>query len=337
MKKVLRILQGVGKWIGFVLLAFITGIVISFNTSPKLFASIIAQMPQLAKVGPSPKGWDQYERQVDRHSNIVYPSKYTNNTLDLYTPKKNQGKQPVIFWLHGGAFVSGSKEGVRDWAYKMTATQGYNVVAVNYEVAPNAQYPDQIIQLGEAIHYFQTHQADYPQLDMNKIIIGGDSAGAQMASQYIAVQTNPALAKDMNLTPQLQPKQIIAAVLYCGPYDMKTLATIQNKALQFMVNQLGWAYMGSRDWVNSDMARQSSTTDQVTADYPPTFLTDGNTGSFEGHAQKLASVLKANDVPVSTLFFGPDQAVYHEYQFTLRSKNARLAFDRTTEFLNQYR
>ncbi|ERL65329.1 alpha/beta hydrolase [Schleiferilactobacillus shenzhenensis] len=337
MKKALRVLQGIGKWIGFVLLAFITGIVISFNTSPKLFASIIAQMPQLAKVGPSPANWTRYERRVTRTSNITYPSKYTNNTLDLYTPKTNQGKQPVIFWLHGGAFVSGSKEGARDFAYKMSATQGYSVVAVNYEVAPNAQYPDQIIQLGEAIHYFQTHQAEYPQLDMNKVIIGGDSAGAQMASQYIAVQTNPKLAKEMNLTPQLQPSQIIAAVLYCGPYDMKTLATIQNKALQFMVNQLGWAYMGTRDWVNSDMASESSTTDQVTKDYPPTFLTDGNTGSFEGHALKLESVLKAHHVPVSTLFFGPNEAVYHEYQFQMNSKNGKLAFDRTASFLNQYR
>lgn len=337
MKKVLRVLQGVGKWIGFVLLAFITGIVISFNTSPKLFASMIAKMPQLAKVGPSPKGWDQYEVQVHRTANITYPSKFTNNTLDLYTPDKNQGKQPVIFWLHGGAFVSGSKEAVRDWAYKMTATQGYNMVAVNYEVAPNAQYPDQIIQLGEAIQYFKDHQAEYPQLDMNRIIIGGDSAGAQMASQYIAVQTNPKLAKEMNLTPQLAPKQIIAAVLYCGPYDMKTLATIQNKALQFMVNQLGWAYMGTRDWVNTKQAQESSTTDQVTDDFPPTFLTDGNTGSFEGHAQKLASVLKEHNVPVSTLFFGPNQAVYHEYQFQLRSKNAVLAFNQTAAFLNQYR
>jgi len=44
----------------------------------------------------------------------------------------------------------------------------------------------------------------YPELDLNHIFLCGDSAGAQIASQYTAVITNSQLAKEMNIKPSLR-------------------------------------------------------------------------------------------------------------------------------------
>ena len=41
----------------------------------------------------------------------------------------------------------------------------------------------------------------------------------------------------------------------------------------------------------------------VTKDYPPTFITDGNTASFEEQGKALASTLQNKGIPVDTLFF----------------------------------
>lgn len=38
---------------------------------------------------------------------ISYPSKYKNNNMDIYTPKVEKKKLPILFWMHGGAYVGG--------------------------------------------------------------------------------------------------------------------------------------------------------------------------------------------------------------------------------------
>lgn len=79
---------------------------------------------------------------------------------------------------------------------------------------------------------------------------------------------------------------------------------------------MGWAYFGVRNWSNTAQAMQASTVNHVTPDYPPTFITDGNVGSFEGDAQKLEAKLKENGVYVDPLYYPIEhRKLNHEYQF----------------------
>ena len=47
--------------------------------------------------------------------------------LDIYLPKNVTKPYPVIVWIHGGGWISGSKEHARGY-FKLLAAQGYNVV-----------------------------------------------------------------------------------------------------------------------------------------------------------------------------------------------------------------
>ena len=303
---------------------------VAIAQSPLPFIHWVRRQPDPGPTAPS--DYSEYEGLVAVQRDLVYPSAYKSNTLDLYYPKDGREQLPTIFWIHGGSFIAGDKSGTAYWCTVM-ASKGYTVVSMNYEVAPEAKYPAPLRQMAEVYRYLTTVVDHYPTLDVQRLIVGGDSAGAQIASQFLAIQTNPELARLSGLQQTIPPQALKAALLYCGPYNVKQLANAKGMA-KFFMNMLGWSYLGVRHWQDSSIAQQASTVNYVTRDYPPAFITDGNTSSFEKHGIELAERLKALGVPVSTLFFPLSEGVVnHEYQFHMDQDEAQHCLELTLTFL----
>ena len=267
---------------------------------------------------------------------VSYPSDYSENTVDIFYPKgeKNE-KHPVLFWLYGGGFVAGDKEGVEEFATYLVADTAYTVVSVNYQLAPSSHYPGQLLQFGQAIEYFQDKASVFPMLDFENVMIGGDSAGAQIAAQFVATQTNSTYLSEFNLGQILDPEQIKGAVLYCGPYDLKEVLgqKSDDRFTKFFVNTVGWSLTGQKNWQDSQAIKQASVVDYVTDKFPPTFVTDGNSYSFQEHGLTLVDRLKELNVPVTSLIFNDsDKEVTHKYQFHFTDPLAQKCYDMTKEF-----
>jgi len=322
-------------WRGFLFLTVIAGLGIwcAVKRSPAPFIHWFRRLPD---PGPSaPLDFEAYVSLVDVLRDRTYPSKFKSNLLDIYSPKGCREKTPTILWAHGGAFVAGDKSGTAYWC-SMMASKGYTVVSINYETAPEARYPAPVVQLAEVYAYLKTAVHEYPTLDLTRLIIGGDSAGAQIASQFLAVQTNPELARLTGIGQTVPRETIKAALLYCGPYNVRRLAQVKGRVQKFYLNQLGWAYLGERNWSESAKAEHASTVHYVTSDFPPVFITDGNTGSFEKHGMELEEKLRSVGVPVTSLFFPLSHGVVqHEYQFQLNTNEAIKCFDMTLSFLEE--
>lgn len=94
---------------------------------------------------------------------VPYPSNYNQNKLDIIYPKSATTPLPVIFWVHGGAFVAGDKADITNYMI-MLANEGYVIVNINYELAPKAKYPAPLIQIGEAYTFIENSDA-YPFMD----------------------------------------------------------------------------------------------------------------------------------------------------------------------------
>ncbi|MGG4106033.1 hypothetical protein AAXB25_19200 [Paenibacillus lautus] len=157
------------------------------------------------------------------------------------------------------------------------------------------------------------------------------------SSQIIAIQTNADLAQRTGIEQVVPEDTIQAALLYCGPYNVKQLASVTGRFEKFFLNQLGWAYVGTRNWKDRGEAEEASTTNHVTSDYPPIFITDGNTGSFEQHGKELEARLQEANVPVKSLFYPLSYGeVQHEYQFQLNTKEAMECFEMTLTFLEEH-
>ena len=129
-------------------------------------------------------------------------------------------KLPVIFYLHGGGFEAGDKFHRRALS-RWLATLGYAVVNVNYGLAPECKFPAQHRQIAAALNFVSQNAQKYG-LDLSRIVVAGDSAGAYYASALACICNEPDIQQKLGVSTTLK---FGAAILNCGVYDMHMLAT----------------------------------------------------------------------------------------------------------------
>ncbi len=267
---------------------------------------------------------------------ISYGDRGRETTYDVFRPASAVGPLPTIVWIHGGAWISGGKHDVAPYL-RLLANQGFAAIGVNYTRGPEGVYPLAVHQLRDALAHIDRHAEEWG-VDRRRIVLAGDSAGAQLASQQAALITHPAYAERLGIRPGLRPDQLAATVLHCGVYDLAALARLRG-VIGWGFKSAMWAYSGTRTWAEDETGATMSTIDAVTADFPPTFVSGGNgDGLTRLQSRPLARRLADLGVETTTLFWPDDHepALPHEYQFHLDLPEARDAFARTLDFLRAH-
>ncbi len=257
-------------------------------------------------------------------------------TMDVFRPAAASGPLPTVVWIHGGAWISGSKEDV-DPYLRILASEGYTTIGVDYTRGPEAAYPTAVHQLNEALAYIDAH-AEELGVDPEQIVLAGDSAGAQLASQLATIITNADYAAIMSVDPALKPAQLVATVLNCGVYDLAALAALDG-IIGWGLKTAMWAYTGERTWAEGSAGATMSTVDWVTADFPASYISGGNgDGLTWSQSIPLAQRLETLGVDVTTLFWpaAHEPELPHEYQFHLDLPDARTALEQTIDFLDAH-
>ena len=259
------------------------------------------------------------------------------NRLDVYRPAGARGELPAVVWLHGGGWVAGDKA---DWAtyYRLLANAGFAVVAVNYSRAPESAYPVPVREANAALGYVRRH-ARRLGADPGRLVLAGDSAGAQLAAQVAALTTNPSYARGLRIAPAVPASVLRGTVLDCGAYDLMPYVRGDDhpdRILDFAVSQLLWAYTGTNDPA-SPVFPQMSVIDHVTSAFPPSFITGGNADPLtDRHSRPMAQRLRELGVAVDALLYPADHEprLGHEYQLDLDTDAGQTALARTIAFLH---
>lgn len=294
-----------------------------FNrNSEKVLAALEKHQPSAAVVSLLNEQYRKHDS--DAKLDVYYPAS---------TPKDT--KLPTIIWTHGGAWLSGDKANDAPY-FKLLAAEGFTVIALDYSLAPEHQYPTPVHQLNDAYAYIQKNTLRF-HVDTNKFILAGDSAGAQLSSQMGAIITNPDYARTVGVTPTLKLSQLKGLVLNCGIYMMDGL-TEPDPTLPKMIGWGDdisvWAYSGTKDF-SDPVIKQMSAYYHVDKNYPPVYITGGNADPLtNAQAKPFADLLESVGVSVTRNFFADDHkpALPHEYQFNLDNQDGVAAFRKTVEF-----
>lgn len=271
---------------------------------------------------------------------VAYADGGARTRLDAFSPAQAAGPLPAVVWIHGGAWISGDKADVRPYVRRL-ALEGFTTVAVSYPLGPECTYPGSLTRVNAALAYVLQH-ADELRVDPSRIVIAGDSAGANLASQLATAVTNPAYADEIRLQPALTPAQLRGVVLNCGIYDVSEVSEAPGLGGWGFRVAL-WAYLGHRVGRGSAGARtlaahEMSTLRHVTADFPAAWISGGNGDPLTARQSKaLAARLDGLGVDTVAAFYPDDlePALPHEYQFHLDLPAARDAYESTLTFLRR--
>ena len=112
-------------------------------------------------------------------SDIVYAGKDGDEVhLDLYIPV-SKPPVPVIVYIHGGAFQTGSKSAMFIDTDLFTS-RDYAVASIDYRLYPNSEFPAQIHDCKAAIRWLRANGSKYG-IDPSRIGVLGESAGGYLA------------------------------------------------------------------------------------------------------------------------------------------------------------
>lgn len=173
-------------------------------------------------------------QELTLHRDISYSGrKEKYEMLDVCYPKGARQPLPVILNVHGGGWVYGTKDVYLHYCLFL-AQQGFAVVNMNYHLAPKKKFPAQLAQINQVLKWMQKNAGTY-YLDMENLFLVGDSAGAQMVSQYAAIATNPDYAK---MFPFKVPGglKIRAAGLNGGTYEIGPVPRDKKRKFRFIRN-----------------------------------------------------------------------------------------------------
>ncbi|HET9832920.1 MAG TPA: alpha/beta hydrolase [Vicinamibacterales bacterium] len=254
-----------------------------------------------------------------------------DEALDLYY-REGTPAQPAIVWIHGGAFVAGSKSRVANYL-KILAAHGYTTIAVEYSRGPGTTYPKAVEQVNAALGFVVTH-ADDLHVDPSTILLGGDSAGAHIAGQLALITTEPQYARAVGIEPAMPPTRLAATILLSGVYDPASLNL--RGSYRWFNEMVMHAYSGVRDYREDERFKLTAIPRYVTRAFPPTFISSGNGDPLAPQAEEFARHMRQVGVHVDALFFPEDRSprLWHEYQFNLDEPAGQQALERIWAFLD---
>jgi acetyl esterase/lipase len=226
---------------------------------------------------------------------ISYGEAGRRNHLDVWkrADLPADAKAPVLFQVHGGAWMMGQKEGQAEPLMAHLAERGWVCVTANYRLSPRATWPDHIIDVKKALAWTKACVAEHGG-DPDFVVITGGSAGGHLSS--LAALTPH--VKEFQPGFEDTDTSVAAAVPFYGVYDFTNRhGTGREDMEDFLADRI------FKSQLSTDRARweQASTVTHVGPHAPPFFVLHGTNDSLVPVEQARTFVdelRKASNQPV---------------------------------------
>lgn len=222
-------------------------------------------------------------------------------TLDILYPAEAPTKRlPLLVWIHGGGWTSGSKD---QQPYLGQLQRGYVVASLEYRFSQKAKFPAQIQDCQAAIRWLRANAARY-HIDPERIGVGGASAGGHLSALVGVCGGQDKFPKIGGNEEQSDRVQAVCDIF--GPTDFWTVVK-QAEEDQTVKNIFQWnkgdpysKLIGAKLGEDREACEAVSPVTYVAKDNPPFLILHGDRDALVPYAQSVefAERLEMAGVPV---------------------------------------
>lgn len=238
-----------------------------------------------------------------------------DQTFDLFLPAGKTGNVGLVLFIHGGAWVTGTKETYLPEAIRYQAL-GYVTAALNYRYLGNGVLPaDELDDITAALRAIKTVCAQKG-VNVSRTVLVGSSSGAHLALLYAYTRQQEA------------PVTPVAVVSSSAPTDFTDPAFLQSGAGELLAGSVGISTDVLATLMQTGIAQlfvpaltKLSPAKQVTRTSVPTLMAHGKNDNIVpySNAERLDAALTENGVTHDFVSFpNSGHALLNDPDCTLR-------------------
>jgi acetyl esterase/lipase len=253
---------------------------------------------------------------------VDYPNGYTaqldvvytkvngwEGKVDLYLPPKTNKPSAVVINIHGGGWNHGVKESQSGFSTFFKA--GFAVANIEYRLTSQATAPAAVEDTRCALIYLIKNAKDL-NIDVNKIIIMGGSAGGHLALMGGLLANNHLFDNNCAGTENIKVAAIIDKY---GITDVWDWAYGKNLTSKSATNWLGTK---AKD---EAFAKSVSPINYITKNSPPIFIVHGDADPTVPYQQSVALHKKLVELGVKTEFISVPGGLHGKFE---KEKNSEI-------------
>lgn len=208
---------------------------------------------------------------------LAYTSVTTSDQqyLDVYVPKSEMA-MPCVVWIHGGAWMYGSKTGLpRQVGFLLN--HGYVVASIGYRLSGEAIFPAQIYDCKTAIRFLKAHAEKY-HIDTARIAVAGSSAGGHLAA-LVGTSADVSELEDKEMGSSGFNSRVQAVVDFYGPTDFSIMdelpASCKNPMKHLVPDSPESLLLGCNIVDCPEKVKEANPMTYITLDDPPFLIFHG--------------------------------------------------------------
>lgn len=164
--------------------------------------------------------------------NVSYGS-LGSQVMDIYQARAKKENSPIIVFIHGGSWDSGSKDIYKFFAEGFTS-EGYDVAVPNYRLFPEIIFPDMLHDTAKAVAYLSNLFSN------RKVVLIGHSAGGYNA---LMVSMNKHYLKEQGISVCSLISGVVSISSPTGVYELKKEPLVTIFPDRFKYNDAPMAYV----------------------------------------------------------------------------------------------
>ncbi len=242
--------------------------------------------------------------------NVVYTRvKDWEGKMDIYLPPKDKGPSPVVINIHGGGWNKGVKES--QTGFSTFFKKGFAVANIEYRLTGQATAPAAVEDTRCALIYLIKNAAVL-NIDVNKIVIMGGSAGGHLALM------GGLLGNDHRFDGNCPGVQNIKVAAIIDKYGITDVWDWGYGKILTSKSATRWLGDKAND---KEFAMSVSPVNYVTKNSPPIFIVHGNADPTVPYQQSVDLYKKLQELGVQSEFITVEGGLHGKFE---KEKNSEI-------------